>query len=239
MGQEQCDKNGRRRQLHPAILAGLCLLPAIQTAVAVHFQLWPEVTYPLLKAAILLAPLIVWKLTGRRRDELFADVGLTRPTLWRGLAGGGLFAAVIVGGYFLVLAGRIAPGSLADKVAALGIAQPLRYWGAAAFISLGNSAIEEYYWRGFLVSQLRRWVPGTAALCRVGGGLFGLHHIFALASSFSPGVVALGVAGTIVAGGAWTWLRLRGWSLWDLYLCHVLADMAVFFVGWELIRSCP
>lgn len=237
MDQAGSDTFGRRRQLHPAILSGLCLLPAIQTAVAVHFQLWPEVTYPLLKAAILLSPLIVWKLTGRQRGELFADVGLTPPNVWRGLAGGGLFAAVIVGGYFAALAGRIDPGPVVAKTAALGIGEPLRYWAAAAFISLGNSAIEEYYWRGFIVSQLRRWIPGTVALCIVGGGLFGLHHIFALASSFPPGVVALGVAGTVAAGGVWTWLRLRGWSLWDLYLCHVLADLAVFYVGWDLI--CP
>ncbi|MCY2932486.1 MAG: CPBP family intramembrane metalloprotease [Planctomycetota bacterium] len=223
--------------LHPAILAGLCLLPGIQTAVAVHFQVWPEVTYPLLKGAILAAPLIVWKLTGRRRGELLADVGLTRPSLWRGLAGGGLFAAVIVGGYFVALAGRIDPGPVAAKAAALGIAEPWRYWAAAAFISLGNSAIEEYYWRGFIVSQLRRWIPGTAALCLAGGLLFGVHHVFAMASAFPANVVALGVAGTVVAGAAWTWLRLRGWSLWDLYLCHVLADLAVFLAGWDLIRS--
>lgn len=236
MDQARSDTFGRRRPLHPAILAGLCLLPAIQTAVAVHFEIWPEITYPLLKAMILLAPLIVWKLTGRERGELFVDVGLTRPSHWRGLLAGGLFAAVIVGGYFLALAGRIDAGPVAAKVAALGIGEPLRYWGAAAFISLGNSAIEEYYWRGFLVSQFRRWIAGTGALCLVGGGLFGLHHIFAMASSFPPGVVVLGVAGTVAAGGAWTWLRLRGWSLWDLYLCHVLADLAVFFVGWDLIR---
>ncbi|MCY2926005.1 MAG: CPBP family intramembrane metalloprotease [Planctomycetota bacterium] len=236
MDQVRSDTLGRRRPLHPAILSGLCLLPAIQTAVAVHFEFWPEVTYPLLKAAILLAPLIVWKLTGRQRGELLADVGLTRPSLWRGLAGGGLFAGVIVGGYFAALAGRIDPGPVAAKAAALGFAEPLRYWGAAAFISLGNSAIEEYYWRGFIVSQLRRWIARTGALCLVGGGLFGLHHAFALASSFPPGVVVLGVAGTVAAGGVWTWLRLRGWSLWDLYLCHVLADLAVFYAGWDLIR---
>jgi membrane protease YdiL (CAAX protease family) len=73
-------------------------------------------------------------------------------------------------------------------------------------------------------------------LCLYGGLLFGVHHVFALGSSFAPSLVVLGVAGAVVAGGAWTLLRLRGWSLWDLWLSHVIADLAVFLIGWDLIR---
>jgi len=119
------------------------------------------------------------------------------------------------------------------KVESLGLLE--HYWIMALFISLLHSLFEEYYWRAFLLSELRSWIPGTLLLCLLSGAVFGLHHIFAMLSLFSWPLVLLCVLGTMFAGGIWSWMRLRGYSIWDCYISHVLADLAVMGIGYHLI----
>lgn len=223
------------KRLDPLLLVGLCLLPGLQTAVTIYLALWTPVTYPLLKAAIVAAPLLVWKFSGRRWRRLARDIGFTLPSVWRGLAGGAVFAGVILVGYYAVLVRYLDAGPMVAKARSLGILEG--YWLAAAFISLGNSLMEEYFWRAFATDELRRRLGRRWQVCLAAGGLFGVHHAFALASAFPAWMVVLGTAGAAAAGAAWTFLRLRGWSIWDCYISHVAADLAIFWIGWDLIQK--
>ena len=67
--------------------------------------------------------------------------------------------------------------------------------------------------------------------------MFGLHHVFAMLPLFPVGWVAVFTAGTMAAGAAWAWMRVRGWSIWDCYVSHILADLSIMWVGYELIRG--
>ena len=220
-----------------AVLAVLCLLPAIQSAVAVYFQIHPRITYPLLKAAIVAAPLAAWLAMKRTPREVLADIGLKRTRCLRGLVTGAVFAAVILGGYYAVLKGAIDAAPVAAKARSLHLADPWAYWAMAAFISLSNSLVEEYYWRGFILDQVRRRLDNKIGLIAACGLLFGLHHVFVAAGMFSWPVAALFVLGTVAAGCVWSWQRVRGWSLLDCYVSHILADLAGFWAGWDLITA--
>ena len=222
------------RRLPLWLLAGLCLLPAAQTGVAVWLAWHPEITYPAMKLAMIAAPLLVWWYERRPRGELFADIGCTRTRLLPGTVLGLLMAGVILGAYYGVLRARIDPAPVAAKIRELGVAG--HYWLAAIALSLGNSAFEEYYWRAFLVGQWRQRIRRPVVVIVLGGVLFGLHHIFAMASAFGGPLVVLGVGGTMLAGAAWTWLRVRGGSIWDCWLSHILADLAIVWVGYDLLR---
>ncbi len=105
----------------------------------------------------------------------------------------------------------------------------------AVFISLANSLFEEYYWRAFLVSELRVWLGSAPLVCIVAGVLFGLHHAFAMGPLFDWPVLVLCVGGTMAAGAVWTWMRVRGNSILDCYVSHVLADLAIMWIGWDLL----
>jgi len=228
------DTPWRRRTPWP-LVALLCLLPAIQTYVAVYLEFHPLVSYPLLKAAILAAPIVVWAVSGRLGRQLLRDIGFKRTNCLRGLASGSVLAAVILTGFYLAIKPAIDPAPLAAKARSLGILD--HYWAMALFMSFWNSLVEEYYWRAFLLDQFRSYTAKRAWLCGLGGAFFGLHHVFATMGEFRPALVATITLGTMLAGAVWSWQRTRGHSILDCYVSHILADLAVFWAGWEMIRN--
>ena len=220
------------------LLAVVCLLPTLQTAVSIYWQLWKLVTYPLLKLAIVAAPIATWLAFRRPRRHVFRDIGLKRTRCLVGLVSGVILGAPILAAYYLLKSGGLIDGAdVVAKARSLGVDHWATYWGLAAFISLGNSLVEEYYWRGFIVSQLRGRLSGRLVISLVAGGLFGLHHLFVMLPMLPPGVAALGIVGIVFAGVVWSWMRLSGVSLLDCYVSHILADLAGFWAGWELIGS--
>ena len=218
----------------PLLVVGLFgLLPAVQTAVSVHWEWQTKITYPLFKVLMVAGPILVWWWLGYKRSEIKEAIGLKRSNMLTGLGLGVLMAGVITGGYYLVLRDVIEPGPMLVKVKSLGLLK--YYWVMAVFISLIHSLFEEYYWRGFILSGLAGWISKTWILVLISGGLFGIHHVFAMLELFPLIWVALCVAGTVAAGVIWSWMRVRGKSIWDCYISHVLADLAVMWIGYDLI----
>lgn len=126
------------------------------------------------------------------------------------------------------------------KMASFGVDTPLRYLALAAFYSVVHAAAEEYYWRWFVFGELRR-------ACRPGPAIvwsslaFAAHHVVILGAFFgwtSPWTPALAAA--VGAGGAfWAWLYHRSGSLLGPWLGHLMADAAVFAIGYRLAFAAP
>ena len=68
-----------------------------------------------------------------------------------------------------------------------------------------------------------------------GGNYISSHHIFAMVSLFDWPIVVLCVLATVAAGLVWSRMRLLGYSIWDCYISHVFADLAVMWIGYDLI----
>lgn len=219
------------------LLAALCLFPAAASFVAVYLEFYPHAAFPLGKLGLVAIPLLVWRAAGLSRQDVLAAAGVKRTSCLAGLASGAVLAAIILAGYHALLAGAIDPRPVAAKAESLGILE--HYWTMGAFVALANSLMEEYYWRAFILERMRRHTRSVAVLCAANGAAFGLHHIFVLAPLFSPGVVALCVFGTMVAGAVWSWQRLRGRSVLDCYVSHVIADLAALWAGADLIGIAP
>ncbi len=228
---ETLDRPGKRIPL--ILLVAVGLLPGVQTAVSVYWQWHTPITYPAFKILMIAVPIAVWLWARRGRREVCELVGLKRPNLPVGIAVGLLMSAIILCGYYLFLRPTLDPGPVLAKVRSLGVLK--YYWVMAVFISLLHSLFEEYYWRGFVLGELAGWVSRGWTTCLVAGALFGIHHIFALGSLFDWPVVVLATLGTMLAGATWSWMRLRGYSIWDCYVSHVLADLSVMWVGYDLI----
>ena len=219
------------------MLAALCLFPAATTFVAVYLEFRPHVVFPLGKVALVAIPLLFWRLSGMSARRVLASAGVKRTSFRRGLASGAVFAAAILAGYYGLLKGAIAPAPVVAKARSLGILE--HYWAMAAFVALGNSLMEEYYWRAFLLERMRPHARRVAVLCAANGLAFGLHHVFVLAPLFSPAVAALCVVGTVLAGAVWSWQRLAGHSIFDCCVSHVIADLAALWAGADLIGIAP
>lgn len=223
------------KRLPLPILAGLCLLPAFQTAVSVHFQWHTAITYPALKTLMIIIPIAAWLMSRLSAKEALDLLGWKRTNMLPGVVVGVVMSGCVLACYYGWLRPGIDPALLAGKVRSLGLVE--YYWVMAVFISLLHSLFEEYYWRGFILVQLRSRLRGTAALCLIGGVLFGLHHIFALLWLPGLALVGLCVVGTMAAGGIWFWMRLRGYSILDCYVSHVLADLTIFWIGYDLLQN--
>jgi membrane protease YdiL (CAAX protease family) len=181
---------------------------------------------------------LVWVFGVQRRKVKWERPGTA------GIAEGLLFGTIVLGimvaVYHLALkpAGLLAPaaGPVREKIAAFGIDGLAKYVALGGFLSGIHSFLEEYYWRWFCFGQLQRllsWKP-AAAISSVG---FMGHHVIVLATYFgwaSPLSYLFSLA--VAAGGAyWCWAFRRTGSLAGPWLGHLLIDVAIFLVGYDLI----
>jgi len=232
-GYEASAMNAQARKLSLPLLIAMCLLPATQTLIAVYWEIAPAVTYPGLKALMIVLAVALLASYRLGKSGLCELAGLKKTNALPGLVTGVLLAGGILTGYYACFAGRIEPGLIVAKVESLGLLK--HYWAMAIVMSLWNSLFEEFYWRVFILSQLRSRLGSPLAICLVGAFAFGLHHIFALLPLFDWPFVGLFTLGTMAAGGVWTAMRVRGYSIWDCYVSHILADLAIFWAGHDLI----
>ena len=225
--------NTERRR---AALALLLLVPVPSLAVLTAMQWWPgppgRVVYFLGKAWILALPVLWLTLVDRE------PIGSSRPTrggFGLGLALGALSATVIVATAW-ILRDRIDIGLLRVAVERMGLLEPSRFLIAGLGWTLVNSLLEEYVWRWFVTSRWVRLVPPAAAIV-LAAACFTLHHIVATSFYLPPALVALASTGVFVGGAVWSWLWWRTGSIWPAWLAHILADAAIFGVGfWLLFR---
>ena len=211
----------------------LFLYPAIVTGTAVTLEFLPGLTYTLGKGIMIAIPVIVWIASRKPRRQVFAEAGLRATNGLRGLLSGGVLTAAIVTGYFLFFKGSVDPSGVMGKLQSLGLLR--YYWLMAVFISLWNSFMEEFYWRAFLFGLLKARVKSGLTQCLVNGALFGAHHFLVLITVFPLSQTLMFTFATMVAGAVWSWHRARGHSVIDCYVSHVLADLAIMWVGWDLI----
>jgi membrane protease YdiL (CAAX protease family) len=124
------------------------------------------------------------------------------------------------------------------KVRDLGLDRWWKYAATGVFYALAHSLLEEYYWRWFVFGQLRRYGSLGMAIGISSLG-FMAHHVVLLMTFFgwqSPltYLFALAVA---VGGAVWAWLYASSRSLVGPWLSHMLVDLAIFVIGYDLVRT--
>jgi membrane protease YdiL (CAAX protease family) len=173
---------------------------------------------------------------------------LARPT-WRGLAYGVGFGLLVAGAmlllYFVLLRHSTflgeTPAQLRSKVEQFGMASPAGFVSLAIFLTVLHSLMEEYYWRWFVFSWLRRQAPLLTAIVVSSLG-FMAHHVIVLdvyfPGRFLSAVVPFSLC--IAVGGAfWAWLYQRTGSIYAPWLSHLLVDAAIMLVGYDLLFGMP
>ncbi|MGD9647784.1 MAG: CPBP family intramembrane glutamic endopeptidase [Pirellulales bacterium] len=188
----------------------------------------------------------VWGIERRGRDgetasQVVAVTAQTRRS--SALVGVGL-GAIIVAALFGLYAGYFRshpvmadmPEIVRGKLADAGITTPLGFLALATFYSLVHSALEEYYWRWFVFGRLRALVPVVAAIVISSLG-FMAHHTLVVGIYFD-GLSAMTVllsAAVAIGGAIWAWLYQRTGSLLGAWICHVMVDVGIMAVGYDLV----
>ena len=121
------------------------------------------------------------------------------------------------------------------KAQEVGITSTNIYLAGFLYWSFINSLIEEYIWRGFVYSQCKILFP-TAAAISLASLFFTLHHSIAIYGyTHNWMVVFIGSWGVFVAGAIWSLCYKTYDSIIPGYISHILADMAIAVVGWQLL----
>ena len=140
----------------------------------------------------------------------------------------------LLGGYLLLspwLDLSAIPANLAAKEGITAKTFPL----AAAYITLCNSLLEEFFFRGFAFLTLYRLghvrlAYGFSALA------FALYHVSITSNWGSPVLILLMVAGLTAAGLLFNWLDREG-SIWPSWLVHMGANLGTNGVGFILFST--
>jgi uncharacterized protein len=127
--------------------------------------------------------------------------------------------------------------AITNKVASFGADTPARFLAFTAFLAVVHSLLEEYYWRWFVFGKLRAHMPywGANLLSSVA---FMAYHVVLLFPFFTGKFLTLVVPlslGIAVGGAVWAWLYERTGSIYAPWLSHLIIDVAIFAVGYDLI----
>jgi len=123
------------------------------------------------------------------------------------------------------------------KVTAFDLTSPLMFLIFGVFLCIIHSGLEEYYWRAFLFTGLRKLLPLPCAIAISSIG-FMAHHVVVL-NEYFPGhfwTATLPFSIAVACGGAiWAWMLDRYRSIYPVWVSHALVDAAIMVVGWQLL----
>lgn len=150
------------------------------------------------------------------------DIGLQRLPTWAelGLAAAGYIASSIAAALVIYIVSLVMPGFDADQTQDVGFSNLVfRYEYIVAFITLVIIApfVEEIFFRGYLYSRLKKYLPTWVAIIMV-SALFGIAH----------GQLNVAIM-TFVMGIFLCLLRDLTGSLWPAITMHMIRNGVAFF----------
>lgn len=219
------------------LLLPVVLAPSMGALAALYF--WPgtvgSAIYAGCKCVLYGIPCVValYRVTWREAWD-----GFRRGIAGLGFAvvGGGAVTLVAAAALFFKLPETIDVANLLRAAQNNGLDSKVKYWGFAIWLSVGNSALEEFAFRWFIDSQLRRLkLPKTLVLL-LSAAIFTAHHVIVLGAFFSWPVVLLGSTGVFIGGLLWSWSLTRWRSLLPGWCMHAIVDLAIFWFGAALLK---
>lgn len=144
------------------------------------------------------------------------------------LAGGVL--VFLLGGYAL-LSPWLDLSAIPEQLRMSGITAE-NFPVVAVYITLVNSMLEELFFRGFAFLALKQHASERFAYL-FSGLSFALYHVSILSGWFHPVWFVLFIAGLAAAGMLFDLLDRRG-SIWNGYLVHAAADLAIDLIGMRM-----
>ena len=183
-------------------------------------------------AMFLLIPLIASKIDG---DVLYLP--LIRPKkkgLLPAIALGVGIYGVILGGYFLVspffdfsqIAGALTQNAGVTKANFLYV---------SLYISFVNSFLEEFFFRGFVFTNLKKHSSRAIAYL-FSAAAFSLYHVAMMIGWFSPVLFALVMVGLVIGGMIFNWLNEKLDTIYCSWLTHMFANFAINTIGFMLLK---
>lgn len=104
------------------------------------------------------------------------------------------------------------------------------FWLVCLHVSLINSLLEEFFFRGFGYLLLRKSIKKSHA-CIFSGIMFGLYHITIIYNWFSIPLVILAIIGLVVLGIILNILDDRSGNIYNSWMSHMFVNFGINTVG--------
>ena len=189
------------------------------------------------KSAIKVAMFMLVPLLASRKDRSVFYLPLLRP-MKKGLLpaialGVGIYV-VILGGYFLVspffdfskIAGALTANAGVTKENFLYV---------SLYISFANSFLEEFFFRGFVFTNLKQ-LSGRKLAYIFSATAFSLYHVAMMIGWFSPALFLLVMVGLAAGGMIFNWLNEKLDTIYCSWLTHMFANFAINTIGFMLLK---
>ena len=190
-----------------------------------------------IKSAIKIALFMLIPLIASRLDRSVLYLQLLRPKkkgLLRAIALGVGIYVVILGGYFLVSPffdfSQIA-GALTDNA---GVTKE-NFLYVSLYISFANSFLEEFFFRGFVFTNLKQH-SGRKLAYIFSAAAFSMYHVAMMIGWFSPALFLLVMAGLVIGGMIFNWLNEKLDTIYCSWLTHMFANFAINTIGFMLLK---
>ncbi len=167
------------------------------------------------------------------------------PISWSKPQNGGFKEALIIGGAFaiIMLAAWLVFGidnvdstEFKTSLEPVGLTVASTYIAGALFWIFGNSVLEEYVFRWFIVEKAEVVINGMWKTVFLSAGIFVIHHFFALFFlGFPLWINLIACLGLFVGGSAFSWLYLKYRSIWVPFVTHAICDVVVFGIGYWIL----
>ncbi len=145
---------------------------------------------------------------------------------------GAAIFAVILGGYFVTRGFIDFSGVTSSLTSGMGITADNFIW-VAIYISIMNSFLEEFFFRGFGFITLKKYVNIKFAYL-FSPVLFAVYHVGMLVGMFHPAVLALIMFGLIVGGLIFNALNDKLGNIYPSWFVHMAANFAINTIGFIL-----
>ena len=139
---------------------------------------------------------------------------------------------VILGGYFALRGVIDFSGVTSSLTSGMGITADNFVW-VAIYISIINSFLEEFFFRGFGFITLKKYVSVKFAYF-FSPVLFAVYHVGMLVGMFHPAVLALLMFGLIVGGLIFNALNDKLGNIYPSRFVHMAANFAINTIGFIL-----
>ena len=107
---------------------------------------------------------------------------------------------------------------------------PANFIFIGLYVTLGNSFLEEFFFRGFIFLNLYNMKKEKLAYF-YSSVLFGLYHIGIFKAWFNIWLILLCLIGLITVGFIFNWLNTKSNNFINSWLVHILADSAIILIG--------
>lgn len=143
-------------------------------------------------------------------------------------AGLGIGAFLILIGAYLVLKDHIDFAQISENLAQKNITGDT-FLFISIYIIVGNSFLEEIFFRGFIFKNLQQEHRLFAYI--YSSFLFAIYHTAIFLTWFNIGLFLLALFGLFTIGLVFNWLNENASNIYNSWLVHIIADSAIIIIA--------